>query len=497
MADWSRANALMLMTSSLGTDALIPTHLVASEEISQPFNFEITVVSQSGVIDPNSILNQPVCVTLQDAGAPLRYFHGIVREVRSNGIQHGKNAGDEFQNYTLTVVPRLWFLKQTIDCRVYQGKTAQDIITAMFGDAALTDFSFAVTTPATRIYTVQFNESDYDFALRLMEEEGWFYYFVHTASKHTLTITDKNTTFVAIPNATLHFTVNENDAGGILEWKPPVPTATGSYAMGDYDPENPGTKLYNQQTTVLTAGGATTRDEYRWPALTATADIVEARATFAMQAAEASTALYHGASYFGSLVPGAKFTLTNSPAGPDDGTYALRSVVHTIEDSTWISNDGNASYRNEFETFKATVNWRQPLVTPHPRMDGVHSALVMGPQSSAGGTIAMQSGEVIYTDDLARVKVRFYRDWRAEATAGDSDWARVIQPWAGNGWGAQFLPRVGTEVAVAFVDGDPDRPIVVGGLYNGVSAPIYAKADATKLGFRTRSSLSGSASQFN
>ena len=114
-------------------------------------------------------------------------------------------------------------------------------------------------------------------------------------------------------------------------------------------------------------------------------------------------------------------------------------------------------------------------------MEGMHSALVMGPQSNAGTDIKMQSGEEIYTDDLARVKVRFYWDWRAEATGGASVWARVIQPWAGNGWGTQFIPRVGTEVAVAFVDGDPDRPIVIGGLYNGVSAPIYSKADATKI----------------
>ena len=170
---------------------------------------------------------------------------------------------------------------------------------------------------------------------------------------------------------------------------------------------------------------------------------------------------------------------------------------HTVEDSTWISNEGTTSYRNEFEAFLATVNWRQPQVTPHPRMDGVYSALVLGPTTAAGATINMQDGEEIYTDDLARVKVRFYWDWRAEATGSLSVWARVIQPWAGNGWGAQFLPRVGTEVAVAFVDGDPDRPIVVGGLYNGVSAPIYAKTDATKLGFRTRSSLKGSTSQFS
>ncbi len=501
MAAWVRDKAMMSMTTPLGSDALIPTHMAADEGISRPFRFEIVAVSQKGVLDPDQLLNQPVCVTLQDtdgtAATPVRYFHGIVQQLRPGGVLRGATTADEFQLYNLTVVPRLWFLSQTVDCRVYQNKSSQDILTAMFGDASLTDFSFSVTAPASRPYTVQFNESDYAFAVRLMEQEGWYFYFEHTAAKHTLTITDKNATFQDIPNATLHFGVNQNDLGAITEWKPPVRTVTGSVAHGDYDPENPGTKLYNQQKTVLKAGGATTRDSYRWPALTPTGSVVEARAKFQMEAAEASTSLYGGASHFGALVPGGKFTLTNSPASTDDGGFVVRSVQHVIEDQSWISNEGAVSYRNQFEAFKAALPWRQPFATPRPRMEGVHSALVMGPQSSAGSDIKMQNGEEIYTDDLARVKVRFYWDWRAEANGGESIWARVIQPWAGNGWGTQFIPRVGTEVAVAFIDGNPDRPIVIGGLYNGVSAPIYSQSDATKSGIRTRSSLSGDTSSFN
>ena len=167
---------------------------------------------------------------------------------------------------------------QTQDCRVYQSKSSKDILTQMFQDAGLTDFSFSVSSGTVRPYTIQFNESDYTFAMRLMEQEGWFYYFVHTASKHTLTITDKSSSFPDIPNATLNFASNPNDPAGITEWRPPVRTATGSFAMGDYDPENPGTKLYNKQTTVLKTGGAATRDVYNWPALTATGSVVEARA---------------------------------------------------------------------------------------------------------------------------------------------------------------------------------------------------------------------------
>jgi type VI secretion system secreted protein VgrG len=496
MADWIRNKALMSMTTTLGADALIPTHMVADEKISHPFSFEITVVSQIGVVAPDDILNLAVCVVFNDDTGPVRYFHGIVQEIISLGIMRGADAADEFNSYSLIVRPRLWYLNQTRDCRVYQNMTVTDMLTSLFNDAGLTDVSFSVTGGAARPYTIQFNETDYNFAVRLMEEEGWFYYFVHTASKHTLYVTDNNAGFPDT-GVSLHFGVADNDIGAIQEWRIPVSTATGSFTTADYDPENPGTKLYNIQKTVLKTGGGDARDEYRWPALTNVAATVSDRATFEIEAAEALTSLYQGISHYGGLVPGAKFTLTNAPAGPDDGAFAIRAVRHVIEDSTWITSDGTVSYGNWFEAFKAAKKWRQPLRTPRPRMDGIHTALVLGPTTAAATDIKMQTGEEIYTDDLARVKVRFFWDWRADATGSASCWARVIQPWAGNGWGMQFIPRVGTEVAVAFVDGDPDRPIVIGGLYNGVSAPIYAVADKTKSGIRTRSSLAGSSSQFN
>jgi type VI secretion system secreted protein VgrG len=196
-------------------------------------------------------------------------------------------------------------------------------------------------------------------------------------------------------------------------------------------------------------------------------------------------------------VPGGKFTVASKPAGPLDGAYVVRSVTHHASDDTWSNQSGTAFYSNSFTCFPNKVPWRQPLVTPRPRMEGIHTALVLGPQHDKASAIKSQDGEEIHTDDLGRVKVRFYWDHRGEATGGQAVWARVIMPWGGNGWGGQFIPRVGTEVAVAFVDGDPDRPIVVGGLYNGRDKPIYTRADKTKLGFRSRSSPKGGNSDFN
>jgi type VI secretion system secreted protein VgrG len=320
-----------------------------------------------------------------------------------------------------------------------------------------------------------------------MEEEGFFYFFEHSADKHTLVIADRNAAFPEIPQATLQ--LDEGRPTRIVGWTRPVGTALGSMKMKDYDPVKPASPLEQERPSLLQTSGIPQRDGFHWPALTFETDMVKDRAQWVMEAAEAAVSLFEGGSRFGPLVAGGKFTIkTTSSPGPDDGEYVVRSITHHAISDTPM-NQGGASYSNSFSTFPAKVKWRQPRTVPRPRMDGIHSAIVLGPQ-----------GEEIYTDSdgLGRVKVRFRWDHRAEATADMSMWARVIQPWAGNGWGTLFLPRVGSEVAVAFVDGDPDRPIVVGGLYNGNDKPIYTLPDEkTKSGLRTRSTTNGSTSNFS
>ena len=488
MATWSRDKALLTMTTPLGPDALIPSGLSAHEAISQPFRFEVEAFSQHGIINPDDLLYQPACVTLQnqEGAGVVRYFHGIVQAISAEGRTH-QHRGSDFQPYRLTLVPRLWFLGQTTDCRVYQNQTTVDILRKLFNDVNLSD----VTLPppgANREYIVQFNETDLHFATRLMEEEGYFYFFEHTSSNHKLIVANQNTAFTDVPDASsMHLGGGTSDASLLTEWARITATTRGQMKFKDYDPEKPDTLLQNQQSTTLKTGGTPQRDDFRWPALTFQTGTVTDRTKREMEAAEASVSLFEGGSQFGKFVPGGKFTIVSKPSsGPYDGSYVLHSVTHTATDESWIGGGGTAAYNNSFKSFPAKVTWRQPLATPRPRMDGIHTALVLGPE-----------GEEIYTDDLARVKIRFYWDHRSEATADLSIWTRVIQPWGGNGWGTQFIPRVGTEVAVAFVDGDPDRPIIVGGLYNGRDKPIYPLAQKTKSGIRTRSTLKGGSSDFN
>ena len=497
MPTWTRTNALMTMTSALGADVLIPISLSAHEAISTPFQFNVEAVCQQGTVDPNSLLYQPACVTLQGNGTAIRYFHGIVQSVSAGAPIRGQTGADTYTIYNIVLVPKLWFMSQTVDCRVYETKSAADILNAMFGDVGVTDLT-GPPSAASRPYTVQYNESDLHFATRLMEEEGWFYFFQHEASKHTLVIAKANSSFTAIPNATLGIGGSTADTNPRLEdFHQTSATVFGKWSHRDYDPENPTTLLSNDQPTTLATGGAAARDAFRWPALTFDNGTVANRTTWEMQAAEAIATLFEGTTHFGGMVPGGTFTIASRPASPFDETYTVRGTSHHARDETWLSQSAVATYTGHVTCFLNSVTWRQPMVTKRPRLDGIYTGLVMGPQHGVAADIKMQNGEEIYTDALARVKVRLFYDHRAEATGSDAVWARVVQPWAGNGWGAQFIPRVGTEVAVGFVDGDPDRPMVMGGLYNGSAAPIYSDSDKNKLGFRTRSTLSGGTSNFS
>jgi type VI secretion system secreted protein VgrG len=442
-----------------------------------------------------SVLNKPACLTLQAHGKPVRYFHGIVESATALGSVRGESDAQDSQLFHLSMVPRLWFLNHTVDCRVYQNMSAGDIIKAMFKDAGLTDLN-GPPSSSPREYTVQFNETDLHFATRLMEEEGWFYFFKHERTKHTLVIASNNSAFDEIPDSKLHLDGGDSIGLQVTNFNHAATAVRGKTKLKDYDPVKPDTLLENEQPTTLTTSGKDARDIFRWPALTFDNATVTKRARWEMEAAEAMASLFEGATRFGGIVAGGQFSLSTRTA-PLNGTYVVRSVNHHATDDSWLTGGGTPSYSNTFTCFPSPTTWRQPMATARPRMDGIHTALVLGPQHGTDAQIKSQDGEEIYTDQYGRVKVRFYWDHRGEATGPDAVWARVIQPWAGKGWGAQFIPRIGTEVAVAFVDGDPDRPIIIGGLYNARDMPIWPVAEKTKSGFRSRTSLKGGGSDYN
>jgi type VI secretion system secreted protein VgrG len=481
----TRARAFLSMTTSLGPDKLIPTRLRAEEAISAPFLFRVEMVSKDAKIRPDDLLNTAVCLTLRGSEGVIRRFHGVVRRFHS--------AGPTARNhwvYSAEIVPRLWFLQQTEDCRTFEQKTAGEIIKELFQDASLVDYEFRVgQEPARREYTVQYNETDFALASRLMEEEGWFYFFEHSAEGHRLVITDGNDAFVPLKGITFKFEpAGEGSRECLTLWDGGLETAHGSVKLTDYDYTQPAKTLEASEDTTL----ETSRrhgDVFHWPARTADSGEVSRRARSRIQAAEAAAELREGASAFEGFCPGVKFALIEAPQDSSAATeFVIQSIVHEATDESWRATGAGApSYSNRFRAFPASRPWREPMRTKRPNMAGLFSAIVIGPGS-----------EEVYTDGLGRVRVRFHWDHRPTATDNQALWLRVIQPWTGNGWGWQFLPRVGTEVAVAFMECDPDRPVVVGGLYNGNQTPPFALPDRkTVSGIRTRSSPGGGRADYS
>jgi type VI secretion system secreted protein VgrG len=480
---YDRSRALLQLDCPLGPNALIPIALSAREGIGTPYAYSLALVSEQAGIDPDQMLHQRGCVTLRRDADIARYFSGVFQEFAPSGTPRSGMA-----SYSALIVPRFWFLCQTIDCRIFQEKSVVDILQQMFDDAGVERVSFRVAGERTPMpYTTQFNETDFQFATRLMEQAGYFYFFEHDGDGETLVIADNNTAFSDIPQATLRFDASDEAEDVLVTWRNPGSTAWGSVSLRDYDPTAPTKALQATDKASDSAGQAERRDVFRWPAVTFQNEEVSDRARRMIEASAAAVSQSGSSSTFRGLVAGGRFTLKDDPlGGGGGGAYVVTSLSAEVIDETWDTAGGSSHYSNSFACLPDAIPWRQQIATARPTMAGIHAAVVLGPE-----------GEEIHTDDLGRVKVRFFWDWRRETNAAQAVWARVMQPWAGNQWGAQFIPRVGTEVAVAFVDNDPDRPIVLGGLYNANQTPIYSESEKTKSGFRSRSTIGGGRSEFN
>ncbi|GGF34564.1 hypothetical protein GCM10011611_46010 [Aliidongia dinghuensis] len=486
-----RSQPLLLLRSPLGDDTLPIQQgtlhaigLTAREELSRPFRIELTAVSTVRAIDPTELVYQPVCITLRKRPHADRFFHGLVRRMEAVGL-----ARRDRWTYRLEIVPRLWFLEQAADCRIFQQKTVVDILQQLFAEHGVAPVEFRIYgAQPTREYTTQFNETDLTFAQRLMQEAGYFYFFEHSASAHTLVITDRNQSFKPTDHPE-HWVVHGGNNIDVFDrWTEALETAHGAIRLQDYDPTKPSTPVQGQQTTTSPVAGASERDVFSWPAMTTDNQIAGDRARFRIEASEAEAVLRSGHGYDPEFCPGRRFTLAKDPFTEAEGIdHAIHSVEHKAVDDTWITGGTEPEYENSFTCLLQSVPWRDPLSIPRPAMTGIFSAIVLG-----------NPGEEIHADPIGRIKVRLLFDHRKETVAGMAIWARVMQPWSGNTWGWQHLPRVGTEVAVSFMNGDPDAPVIVGCFYHEEMRPVFPIPEQqTRQGFRSRSTLRGTTQEFS
>ena len=454
------------------------TSIEGTEAISQLFEFEIEVLSKNHALKPEQLVGKAITVTIQNE--QNKTFNGYVSR-----FVYGEVKADNLRVYQLTMVPWLWFLTKTSGHRIFQNKTSKEIVTQVFQDLGFNDFNFKASgNPARREYCVQYNESDFEFVSRLLEEDGIAYYFEQKKDVHTLHIVDAQNAYELCPETDLEYAKGDQPNSQVNRWEHLYQFRKGKWSLNDYDFLEP-TKS-QLKTTASTSKFANAKNYehyeytgyYDFPGI---GDLTKKR----IEAEESPLDTIAGASNCSSFYAGGKFKLAKHAVKEEKGAYILLEVRHQAVDGSYLSgHESESDYSNQFVCIPEKVHFRPPLIRRKPYMNGPQSATVVGP-----------SGEEIYTDEFGRIKVQFHWDREGERNENSSCFIRVMQPWAGPGWGTSFIPRIGMEVVVNFFDGDPDRPIVTGSVYNGDNRPPFDSK--TQSGIRTRSSKGGSNGNFN
>ncbi len=478
MSSLSQENRFFAISDfSLGKDTFLITGFEGTEHISDLFKFHIEVLSENLEVKPDSVVGKTCCVTMQNELG--RTFHGYV-----SSFEHGEVRHNNLRTYRLTVVPWLWFLSQTNNHRIFQDKNAKEIVSQVFRDLGFTDFDFRAVGGKKREYCIQHNESDLHFVSRLLEEEGIAYYFKHEKSKHSMIIVDQKNAYDEFAESNLEYSNGSSPDEQITRWEHLYNFKKGQWSFSDYNFKEPTKKLFSNTKTTSKFANNGKYEHYEYPGMYdfgSGDDLVKIR----LDAEEVGIDTVAGASNCSTFHAGGKFKVAKHENASQKGEYIVVKVSHKIHDTTYFSGQGGDSgYVNSFFCIPSDVHFRPAARHGKPIMRGPQSAIVTGP-----------SGEEIYVDDLGRVKVQFYWDREGKHDENTTCYIRVMQQWAGAQWGASFIPRIGHEVIVDFIDGDPDRPIITGTVYNGKNKPPF---DAkTRSGWRTRSSKGGSASNCN
>jgi type VI secretion system secreted protein VgrG len=478
----TQAGRRLRIASPLGADTLILRGLSVREAIGRPFSIGADLVSIEEDIKPGALLGKPVTCTVDVGHAAPRHFHGIVREFARTGAY-----GRGLTAYRLEAVPRMWNLGRTSDCRIFQDKSVADIAGTVFGEHGVAPARFASGMPRDkRVYCVQFNETDLEFVQRLLDEVGAGYFFEHKENDHALVICGANSDYPLVGGDPQTVRPHSDVHAALTTWQPLGALQPGKVHARDFDQLKPAAPLESRAASILGIAGSSELELFFWPS--GRADRPDGDpAKLAMEAAEASADVVHAGGNDPAMCAGSRLKVMGGLDAKQAGTWLITAVSHDAYDETHLVDGGSAQYRNSLTLIPADRTWRPSWTRPRPAMPGVHSAIVTGP-----------SGEEIHCDEYGRVKVHFHWDRGGKRDDSSTCWIRVAQGFAGRWGGSWMLPRVGDEVLVAFVDGDVDRPVVIGSVYNAEQKPIYAlPANKTQSGIKTRSSKGGGASNFN
>ncbi len=444
---------------SLGEDILLLEGFTGEEHVSEPFEFTLQMLSEEVAIDPKKVLREPLTLTLRLPDGSDRQIHGFCRRF----AQHGRD--EDLTSYEAVIVPWIWFLSLNRDLKIFQQKTVLEILEEVFGKYEQADFeNLCVESYQPREYCVQYRESDLDFVSRLMEEEGIFYFFRHSKEGHKLVLADDRSAAEACTGQSIFRVETTPDARDdediITSLEREHQVYTTKVTITDYDFVQPSMNLES------TASEDEYEEIYDYPGKYTKLSDGERYASLRLQEAAAAQEVVRGTGGCRAFRSGYQFDLSEHYRADANQTYFLKSVWHSVQGGGYRASASDAKYTNEFECIPAAIPFRPPQRTPKPTIRGTQTAVVVGP-----------AGEEIFTEKNGQVKVQFHWDRKGKKDENSSCWVRVSHPWAGKGWGSVSIPRIGQEVIVDFLEGDPDRPIITGRVYNAEAMPPYPLPD--------------------
>lgn len=482
----TQENTYVSVHTPLGPNALILESFTGVEEISAPFLFELELVSENNAIAFDKLIGQSVTLQMEvvDGMPAHRYVNGLI----SRFVQ--RHTDNRYTYYRAEVVPWIWLLSRVSDCRIFQEKSVPEIIKEVCKSRGLSDIDDKLQDTYPPItYCVQYRERDLDFISRLMEEAGICYFFRHEKDRHVLVLADAPGAFEPCEHQSrVRFREDARvpskvpEPGVITELSLGQELHTGKYTHSDYNFETPSQELRTSSPTRIAVGGNSRFERYDYPGRYRGVSQGERLARLRIEENETPHLSVEAASTCRALIPGYRFGLVSHYRSDINRSYLVARVTH--HGISGELTEGAETYTNRLQLVPADAPYRPRRLTPKPIVQGPQTAVVVGP-----------AGEEIHTDKYGRVKVHFHWDRKPSKDEHSSCWVRVSQHWAGANYGTIFIPRIGQEVVVDFLEGDPDQPLIVGRVYNASQMPPYALPDQrTQSGMKTNSSKGGGGS---
>ncbi len=472
----TQQNRIAKLNTPLGQDVLVLTRFHVTEGLSELFDISVDALSETGNLDFDAVIGNACTITHETFDKVQRVFNGVAVAAEWNG------RFNEYYAYRLTLRPWLWLLGHVSDCRIFHEKSVLDIIKAVFSSRGFSDFRDATTSSYQPIeYVVQYRETDLNFVCRLMEQFGIYYFFEHQDGKHTLVLADAKSSHKDVPDLSKvpfkpQTGESRYDCQRIESWTSARQFRTGQSTLNDYNFKTPAaSQLADKSKPGNYSHGSF--EFYDYPGKYLTADEGGGVANVRIDAEQAQDHRRFAAGDAPSLLSGGLVSLQDHPTSDENTEYLTVRCMHSVEGQSFRTGGGAGSdtYSGAYEFLPSAKPFRAPAVTPRPIVHGPQTAVVTG------------SGE-IDVDEYGRILVRFFWD----RDKGKSCRVRVAQVWAGKTWGGQVIPRVGQEVVVEFLEGDPDRPLVTGAVYNADNMPPYAMPDnKTQAGVKSNSSEGG------